>query len=109
MIMFRLASILVICTYLVANTQQCPQISVDKLFPCLCIQDTNELICRGAEGENIDDNAVAKVMNNIRESNYNQVFKRVMFTQTDITRLDETIMKNIKMAELTMRYNFRLR
>lgn len=91
---------------------KCPNIPAEKLFPCFCLHDTNEIYCRGAEGNEISDDVLSRVMMNIADASQDpmaRMFSKLTITQTEITNLNEKLFKNLKFDEIAIRYNFRLR
>jgi len=87
----------------------CPAVPIEKLYPCVCLQDSGEMFCRGSEGQTVDDAVIEKVFNVVRDATGGNTINRLTITQSEITKIDEKLFKGIKVEELTLRYNFRLR
>lgn len=97
----------------VAIDAKCPEIAVEKMYPCLCLRDTDEIHCRASETKMIDDQVFEKAINAISSSLDpglgSKLFKKLTITQTDITTISDKVFKDLMFEEVHIRYNFRLK
>lgn len=90
-------------------TATCPDVPAEELYPCFCFSNTNDLFCRGIEGQELDDIKLSKIMKLISEKSSDKKFGKLTLTQTDITTIDSKLFSDLTFDEIVIRFNFKLR
>ncbi|KAI1298692.1 hypothetical protein HDE_04065 [Halotydeus destructor] len=109
--MSRYYTLVLVNCFIATTFAACPNVTIEKIYPCLCFQDTEELYCRGVEGRAIDDDIMQRVMTEVRNGlpEGQRSIRRLVVTQTDITKIDDKLFRGISFSDVSLRYNFRLR
>ena len=87
----------------------CPLVPAEELFPCFCLHDTRDLICRGSDDRPITDTVLDRVTAIIKNNSKNLSFGKLTISQTDITSIGEKTFDGFAFNEVTIRFNFKLR